>query len=114
MAAPRRAGRPKQTRAAATRRFTVDASVFVNAFNPHETGQVASLAFLTAILQRGDPIIVPALLLVEIASAISRASAAPASADHSMSVPVGARFPERPVAPGRRIDHRDRDLKRRY
>src|SRR5438105_2029969 len=74
MAARRRAGRPKQTKAAATRRFTVDASVFVNAFNPHERGHVASLPFLAAILQRGDPIIVPALLLVEIASAISRAT----------------------------------------
>ena len=55
-------------------RFTVDASVFVNAFNPHEEGQVASLQFLATIQERGDPIIVPTLLVTEIASAVARAS----------------------------------------
>lgn len=56
------------------RRFTIDASVFVNAFNPHEQGHTESLAVLTAIQERGDPIIVPTLLLPEIAAAVSRAS----------------------------------------
>lgn len=55
-------------------RFTVDASVFVNAFNPHEAGQPESLAVLTALRERGDPIVVPALLLPEIASAVARAT----------------------------------------
>jgi len=56
------------------RRYSVDASVFVNAFNPHETGHAASLRVLTAIQERGDPIIVPALLLTEVASAVARAN----------------------------------------
>lgn len=56
------------------RRFTIDASVFVNAFNPHEEGHAESLAALTAIQERGDPVIVPTLLLPEIAAAVARAS----------------------------------------
>jgi predicted nucleic acid-binding protein len=46
----------------------------VNAFNPHEEGHAESLALLTAIQQGGDPVIVPTLLLPEIASAVARAS----------------------------------------
>lgn len=60
--------------AAGQRRYTIDASVFVNAFNPHEQGHAESLAVLTAIQERGDPIIVPTLLLPEIAAAVARAS----------------------------------------
>jgi predicted nucleic acid-binding protein len=52
----------------------VDASVFVNAFNPHEAGHAESLALLAAIQERDDPIIVPTLLAPEIASAVARAS----------------------------------------
>jgi len=48
--------------------------VFVNAFNPHEDGHAESLAILAAIHEHGDPIIVPALLLPEIASTVARAS----------------------------------------
>ena len=55
-------------------RYTVDASVFINAFNPHEDGHTESLQILTDIQHRGDPIIVPALILPEIASAVARAS----------------------------------------
>jgi len=55
-------------------RFTVDASVFVNAFNPHEDGHDGSLAFLAAIHNQGDPVIVPTLLLIEVASAVARAT----------------------------------------
>jgi predicted nucleic acid-binding protein len=65
---PRRPGRPKN------QRYTVDASVFVNAFNPHEAGHAVSLQILTAIQERGDPLIVPTLLLVEVAAAVARAS----------------------------------------
>jgi predicted nucleic acid-binding protein len=55
-------------------RYTVDASVFVNAFNSHEDGHAASLEILSAIQQTGDPVVVPTLLLPEIASAVARAS----------------------------------------
>jgi predicted nucleic acid-binding protein len=53
-------------------RYTVDASVFVNAFNPHEAGHAQSLQILCAIQERGDPVIVPTLLVPEIASAVAR------------------------------------------
>lgn len=53
-------------------RYTVDASVFVNAFNTHERGHAESLRILTAIQEGGDPIIVPTILVTEIASAIAR------------------------------------------
>ncbi len=70
--------RPRQRRlehaAPEQRRYTIDASVFVNAFNPHEEGHAESLATLTAIQERGDPVIVPTLLLPEIAAAVARAS----------------------------------------
>ena len=71
------ATRPARTRPPARRsrdrRFTVDASVFVNAFNPHETGHAASLEILSRIQRRDDPIIVPTLLVTEVASAVARA-----------------------------------------
>ena len=75
MAVARRPPRTSPAKgAAAQRRFTIDASVFVNAFNPHEEGHEASLAVLTATQDRGDPIIVPTLLLPEIAAAVAPAS----------------------------------------
>jgi len=55
-------------------RYTIDASVFVNAFNRHERGHAESLQILAAIQARGDPIIVPTLLIAEIASAVARAA----------------------------------------
>ncbi len=68
---PRRSSR---TRKPKSLRYTIDASVFVNAFDPHEEGHTESLQILTAIQERGDPVIVPALLVPEIASAVARAS----------------------------------------
>ena len=68
---PRRSAR---TRKPKSLRYTIDASVFVNAFNPHEAGHTESLQILAAIQERGDPVIVPALLVPEIASAVARAS----------------------------------------
>jgi predicted nucleic acid-binding protein len=65
---------PSRTGKAKTRRYTVDASVFVNAFNPHEVGHADSLLFLTTLHTSGDPVMVPTLLLPEIAAAVSRAS----------------------------------------
>jgi predicted nucleic acid-binding protein len=55
-------------------RYTVDASVFVNAFNPHEPGHTASLDALAAIHRRGDAVVVPTLLLVELSAALARAT----------------------------------------
>jgi len=46
----------------------------VNAFNPYENGHANSLAFLEAVQKRGDPLIVPALILPEIAAAVARAT----------------------------------------
>jgi predicted nucleic acid-binding protein len=65
------AGRAKRRLAL---RYTVDASVFVNAFNPHEEGHAASLQILSSIHERGDPVIVPTLLVPEIAAAVARAT----------------------------------------
>jgi len=46
----------------------------VNAFNPHEHGHAASLRLLTVIQERGDPVVVPVLVIPEIAAAVARAS----------------------------------------
>ncbi|MPY90120.1 MAG: PIN domain-containing protein [Luteitalea sp.] len=73
-AAKRVPRRPRRTRKLESRRYTIDASVFVNAFNPHEAGHAESLQILAAIQERGDPVVVPALLAPEIASAVARAS----------------------------------------
>ena len=72
--ARRAARRPRRARGSNGVRYTVDASVFVNAFNPHEEGHAESLQFLEKIQERGDPVIVPTLLVPEIASAVARAS----------------------------------------
>ena len=46
----------------------------MNAFNPFEEGHAKSLEILSAIQERGDPVIVPSLLVPEIASAVARAT----------------------------------------
>ena len=74
MTPKRRTARPSRAKRRVARRYTVDASVFVNAFNPHEEGHVQSLQILSAIQERGDPVIVPTLLVPEIASAVARAT----------------------------------------
>ncbi len=51
---------------------TIDASVFVNAFSPTEPGSQKSLEFIQRMKQEAIPVIVPALLLPEIAAAVSR------------------------------------------
>jgi hypothetical protein len=67
---PGRAGSRKtvgcESRCGVARRF--DASPFVNAFHPHEAGHESSFAFLSAIRERGDPIIVPTLVVPEVAT----------------------------------------------
>jgi predicted nucleic acid-binding protein len=74
-----------RTRSAPARegaRLTVDASVFVNAFNPHEAGHAASLGLLQHAHDEDVPVIVPSLLLVEVASAIARVTGASEAARH--------------------------------
>jgi predicted nucleic acid-binding protein len=57
--------------------FTVDASVFVSAFTPSEPAHRASKDFLLQIRQNGAPLIVPTLVIVEIAAAIGRGQGKP-------------------------------------
>ena len=46
----------------------------MNAFNPYEHGHAASLQLLSDIQERGDPVMVPVLVIPEIAAAVARAS----------------------------------------
>jgi len=57
--------------------FTIDASVFVSAFTPSEQAHQASKAFLRHIRQTGAPMILPTLVIVEIAAAIGRGQGKP-------------------------------------
>lgn len=52
--------------------YTVDASVFLNAFNPGEVGHADSNRFLSLLQTRAIPTIAPTLLLPEVSAAISR------------------------------------------
>jgi hypothetical protein len=49
--------------------FTVDASVFLNAFNPYEAGHEESHRLLGHLQAQAWPVIVPTLLLPEVAAA---------------------------------------------
>jgi predicted nucleic acid-binding protein len=51
---------------------TVDASVFVNAFSPAESGSDQALEYIDQLRKENVPIIVPALLLPEVTAAIAR------------------------------------------
>jgi len=57
--------------------FTIDASVFINAFNPAEAGHATSKAVLDRIRRDGTPMIEPTLLLPETAAAIRRGTEDP-------------------------------------
>ncbi|HIQ02197.1 MAG TPA: PIN domain-containing protein [Anaerolineales bacterium] len=52
--------------------YTVDASVFLNTFNPYEEGYEVSHLLLTSLRRGSLPIIVPTLVLPEVAAAVSR------------------------------------------
>jgi predicted nucleic acid-binding protein len=52
--------------------FTIDASVFLNAFNPYEAGYPESRRLLAELQSQALPIIVPTLLLAEAAAAVAR------------------------------------------
>ena len=54
------------------RPHTVDASVFLSAFNPAEAGHAESNRLLTLLQAQGVPLIVPTLALPEVAATISR------------------------------------------
>jgi len=53
--------------------FTIDASVWINAFRPQEEGNPQSLAFLQKVQHEREPIISPTLLLPELAAVLARA-----------------------------------------
>jgi len=52
--------------------YTVDASVFLNGFNPYEAGHEESRSLLARMQDEAVPIIVPTLLLPEVAAAVGR------------------------------------------
>ena len=53
-----------------TSTYTVDASVFLNGFNPYEAGHEESRRLLALLQEQAAPIVVPTLLLPEVAAAI--------------------------------------------
>ena len=53
--------------------FTLDASVFVAACQPHEPGYAASLTLLQAMLDTDVPLVEPTILSVEVGPALCRA-----------------------------------------
>ncbi len=57
--------------------FTIDASVFVSAFTPSEPAHQASKALLRQIRQSDAALILPTLVIVEIAAAIGRGQGKP-------------------------------------
>jgi len=52
--------------------YTIDASVFVNAFNVGEVGHDQSLEFVSAARARGASVVVPTLLFPEVCAAVAR------------------------------------------
>jgi predicted nucleic acid-binding protein len=66
---------------AGDRMYTVDASVWVNGFDQREAGHATSRQLLQALRTRALPIIVPNLVLAEVAGAISRTRNDPVRAE---------------------------------
>jgi predicted nucleic acid-binding protein len=60
--------------------YSIDASVWTNSFDQQEIGHAISRQVLTTLGTRGTPIVVPSLVLVEVAAAISRSRKNPAGA----------------------------------
>jgi predicted nucleic acid-binding protein len=52
--------------------YTVDASVFLSAFNPYEFGHRDSYSLLDRFRTQATPIVEPTMLLPEVAAAVSR------------------------------------------
>lgn len=61
--------------------YTIDASVWVNAFDQRESGHAISRQLLNNLRDRDVPIFVPNLLLIEVAGAISRTRGNPTQAE---------------------------------
>ena len=53
-------------------RYTVDASVFMSAFNPAEPRHAEANAFLAKLRAAATPVIVPEIVFVEVAATIGR------------------------------------------
>jgi len=53
--------------------LTIDASVFVAACQPHESGYAASLSLMQSVLDADVPLVEPAILPVEVGAALCRA-----------------------------------------
>jgi predicted nucleic acid-binding protein len=70
---------------------TIDASVFVSAFTPSEEAYQISKAFMREVRESGVPIIVPTLVIPEIAAAIGRGQGKP-DLGYSFAVEV-SQFP---------------------
>lgn len=60
--------------------YTIDASVWVNSFDQREAGHTVSRQVLTTLRTKGVAIIVPTLVLVEVAGAVSRTRQRPGRA----------------------------------
>ena len=60
--------------------YTVDASVWVNAFDQLEPGHLVSRQFLELVREQEFPIVVPNLVLAEVAGAIGRTRRTPEQA----------------------------------
>ncbi len=71
--------------------FTVDAGVFVSAFTPSGPAHQASKAFLRQAQQSGAPMILPTLVIVEIAVPIGRGQGKP-DLGYAFALELG-RFP---------------------
>ena len=56
---------------------TIDASVFVSAFSPAEAAHRDSKTFMTRVRETSAPVIIPTLVLPEVAAAISRGQGKP-------------------------------------
>ena len=59
--------------------LTIDASVWVNSFLPTESGHAESRLLLDRVESAGIPIVLPTLVLVEVAGTLSRVRSMPAA-----------------------------------
>ena len=77
--------------------YTLDASVHVNALNPHEAESVTSQALLRLVRQQRIPLFCPTLLPVEVAAVIARRRD---DADHSATLAMLVRgWPNQTLVP---------------
>ncbi len=77
--------------------YTVDASVWVNAFDRREPGHEISRRFLEVLQAEALPVVVPTLLGVEIAGAVSRTRGEPQRAQEFAA--AVARLPNVTITP---------------